>query len=35
MYRNLLPKQVKDDAGMFSDDNINIKFDNIEDGEDE
>ena len=35
MYRNLLPKQVKDDAGMFSDENINIKFDDVDDGEDE
>ncbi len=35
MYRNLLPKQIKDDAGMFSDENINIKFDDVDEGEDE
>ena len=34
MYRNLLPKQVKDDAGMFSDENINIKFDDLDENED-
>ena len=33
MYRNLLPKQVKDDAGMFGD-NINIKFDDLDENED-
>ena len=34
-YRNILPKQVKDDAGMFSDENIDIKFNDVDDSEEE
>ena len=35
MYRNLLPKQVKDDMGVFAEDDINIKFDDLDEGEED
>ncbi|MBQ8615400.1 MAG: hypothetical protein IJ415_02420, partial [Clostridia bacterium] len=35
MYRNILPKQVKDDAGMLGDQDVNIKFDDLDEGEEE
>ena len=34
-YRNILPKQIKDDASILSDGNIDIKFDDLDDGEEE
>ena len=30
-YRNMLPKQVKDDANLISNDDISIKFDDLDD----
>jgi len=32
-YRNILPKQVKDDANILTDNNIDIKFNDVEDEE--
>jgi DNA-directed RNA polymerase subunit beta' len=34
-YRNILPKQIKDDANLLSDENVNIKFDDIDEDNDE
>ncbi len=34
-YRNLLPKQVKEDANMMSAEDINIKFDDLDENDDE
>jgi len=35
MYRNVLPKQVKDEAGLLGNQNIDIKFDDLDEGNDE
>jgi len=35
MYRNILPKQVKDDAGMLGNQDVAIKFDDLDEDEDE
>ncbi|MBR4998555.1 MAG: DNA-directed RNA polymerase subunit beta', partial [Clostridia bacterium] len=34
MYRNILPKQVKDDAGMLGNNDVDIKFDDLDENED-